>query len=128
MTSASRTAAAQALAALSLAALPSAAAAQPVVTADECTRLGLFCADGPGIGTVAAVLYNAALAILVLLSVVAFIVMVYCGAQYITSSGDQQRASRAKMCLLYALVGIIIAGLAGWIVNSFINVGRPPSP
>ena len=41
---------------------------------------------------------------------------------YILSRGDEEIARRAKACMAYAAIGTLIAGLSGYIVNSFINL------
>lgn len=49
--------------------------------------------------------------------VVAFGALVYGGYMYITSGGDESRAERGKRVILYALLGLIVIGLSGIVVN-----------
>lgn len=102
-------------------AIPLSAAA--IITPEECGMLKLRgCGADPGF-TIKREIYSAALAFLYLLSVIAFLIVVYCGAQYVMAGGDSGRAQQAKTCLLYAAIGLVIAGLSGWIVNAIINLG-----
>jgi len=48
--------------------------------------------------------------------------LVYYGFLYIMSRGEEDNTRRAKAGIAYAIIGIIIAGLAAWIVNSIINI------
>ena len=43
--------------------------------------------------------------------------IIYGGVQYSTSAGDSSKIQRAKNTILYAVIGLIIAGLAFAIVN-----------
>lgn len=43
--------------------------------------------------------------------------VVYGGISYITSSGDPQKARRARMILIYSIIGLLIVLLAAGIVN-----------
>jgi len=59
----------------------------------------------------------------ILLSLVAALAaaaIVYGGYLYVTSQGDESRASQGKQVIFYAIIGLVIAGLAGIIVNIFI--------
>ena len=66
-----------------------------------------------------------------LLSVVAVIVIVIGGTQYMISNGDPGKTKKAKDTILYAVIGLIICGLAAVIVN-FVVVrlikGEDPAP
>lgn len=48
---------------------------------------------------------------------VAVIVIIYGGAQYILSRGDEDQAKTAKQVILYAVIGLIVIGLSAAIVN-----------
>lgn len=55
--------------------------------------------------------------------IVAVIIMIFGGFQYITSSGDQAKVTKAKNTILYGIVGLVIAILAyaivGFVTNQF---------
>jgi len=53
--------------------------------------------------------------------IIAGIMIVWGGIQYITSVGDSQKATKAKNTLLYSIVGLVIVILAATIVNTVVN-------
>lgn len=57
---------------------------------------------------------NASLA---LVAVIALGFIVYGGFLYVTARGDESQVSSAKTLLTYAIVGIIVVGLAAALVN-----------
>ncbi|MGH9856882.1 MAG: hypothetical protein ACRD4B_03460 [Acidobacteriota bacterium] len=60
-------------------------------------------------------------AFLVLASIVALIYLLIGGVQYITSQGDEDKAGTAKQTILYAIIGLIVIGLAAAVVNFAID-------
>ena len=48
---------------------------------------------------------------------VAVIVVIWGGFQYITSSGDSQKATTAKNTIMYAVIGIVVVVMSYAIVN-----------
>jgi cytochrome bd-type quinol oxidase subunit 2 len=53
--------------------------------------------------------------------IVAVIMIVYGGIQYVTSNGNPQRTAKAKNTILYAAVGLLIVIFASAIVSTVIN-------
>ena len=53
--------------------------------------------------------------LLAILSVLALLAVVISGIMYVLSLGDESRATKAKHILLYAILGLIIAGTA-WLL------------
>jgi len=53
----------------------------------------------------------------VLIGALAFFFLVIAGLRYILSQGDPARVAEAKNQMIYALVGLIVAGTAGLVVN-----------
>ena len=53
--------------------------------------------------------------------IIAVIMMVYGGMQYITSTGNPAGVQKAKTTILYAAVGLIVVILAGLIVGVVVN-------
>jgi hypothetical protein len=45
---------------------------------------------------------------------------------YITSLGDESKTSQAKKIIMYAIIGLLVLGAAGIIVNVLINIIRAP--
>lgn len=60
--------------------------------------------------------------LLTLLGTVALMSLLYGGFLYITSQGDEDVARKAKTIILYSIIGIIIIGLSGVIVNVVISI------
>lgn len=53
----------------------------------------------------------------IIIGAAAIIMLLVSGFRYITSGGDSNRVSAAKSALIYALVGVAIAGLAQLLVH-----------
>lgn len=58
---------------------------------------------------------------LLLAGLVAAIVLILGGIQYITSRGDEDATEKAKNTILYAVIGLIVIGLSAAIVNFVIS-------
>ena len=54
---------------------------------------------------------------LILAGLVAAIFLIVGGVQYIISRGDEDATEKAKNTILYAIVGLVVIGLAAAIVN-----------
>jgi heme/copper-type cytochrome/quinol oxidase subunit 2 len=65
-------------------------------------------------GSLIITIINWMLGFIVLLAI---LVIIYGSVIYIASSGDQQRVDQAKKTIKYALMGLIMSGLAWAIVN-----------
>lgn len=59
--------------------------------------------------------------LLVIVGIAAAIYLIIGGVRYITSQGDEGQTEQAKNTILYALIGLIVIGLAAAIVNFVIN-------
>ena len=55
--------------------------------------------------------------VILVLGIVAVIVIVFGGIQYMTSTGDSAKVKKAKDTILYGVIGLIICVLAYAIVN-----------
>ena len=64
-------------------------------------------------GTVIGIINN----VLGVIGLVAVVFVVYGGFLYLTSAGDASKTKKAKETLFYALIGLVIVGLAYAIVN-----------
>lgn len=60
-------------------------------------------------------------AFLVLASVAAVIFLILGGVRYIASQGDEDQAKKAKDTILYAVIGLVVIGLAAAIANFVIK-------
>ena len=60
-------------------------------------------------------------AIIAILGILATIIIIYGGFQYMTSAGDSSKTKKAKDIILYAVIGLVICALAAAIVNFVIN-------
>lgn len=63
------------------------------------------------------IIWNIVNAFLVFVAVLAVIFLIWAGVRYIMSRGDEQEAEKAKYMILYAVLGLIVIGLSGVIVN-----------
>jgi hypothetical protein len=54
---------------------------------------------------------------LILAGIVAAVFIVYGGVRYIISRGEEEAAEEAKNTILYAVIGLIVIGLAAALVN-----------
>ena len=64
---------------------------------------------------------------LVVVAVIALASIVYGGFRYITSRGDEREVEEAKNIITYAVIGILVIGLAYAIVSFVINaLGEGP--
>lgn len=61
-------------------------------------------------------------AIIGVLGVIAVVVIIYGGVQYMTSSGDSGKVKKAKDTILYGVIGLIICALAFAITNFVIGI------
>lgn len=57
-----------------------------------------------------------------LIAIVALAAVLYGGFLYIASLGDEKKTEQAKKILLYAIIGLIILGAAGIVVNIVIGI------
>lgn len=55
--------------------------------------------------------------LLFIVGLLAVIMIIFSGIQYVTSTGDSGRVSKAKNTLIYSIVGLIVAFLAFALVN-----------
>ena len=78
---------------------------------------GMKCDDGDLTSVVTTVINI----ILYAVGIIAVVMMIFGGFQYITSSGDTAKVTKAKNTILYGIVGLVVAILAYAIVNFVIN-------
>lgn len=60
-------------------------------------------------------------AFLIFISILAVIFIIIGGIKYIISQGDEKAAVAAKNTVLYAIIGLIVIGLAAAIVNFVVS-------
>ena len=72
---------------------------------------------GGGTGDIQGSVINILNVIIGLLSVVCVIVIIIGGVQYMTSTGDAGKVKKAKDTIMYAIIGLVVCGLAAVIVN-----------
>lgn len=56
-----------------------------------------------------------------ILGVICVLVIALAGLQYVLSGGDPQKTAKAKNTILYAVIGLAVAIVAGSIVNFVFN-------
>ena len=57
------------------------------------------------------------------LGLIATIMIIYGGVQYVTGAGEQDKVDGAKKIIMYAIVGIIVVLLSFAIVNTVLQAG-----
>ncbi len=90
--------------------------------AGDCGILGLSCppaASGRTIVDMILIVLNVALLVI---GAIALAVIIWAGVTYIVSLGDESKVGKAKKTLLFAIVGLLVIGVAGIIVNVIINI------
>lgn len=59
---------------------------------------------------------------LIILGVLAVVMIIYGGITYTISAGDAKKVEQAKNTIIYSVVGLIVAVLAGVVVNFVLNI------
>ena len=57
----------------------------------------------------------------ILVAIVAVIMIIWGGFKYITSGGDSGNVTGAKNTILYAIIGLVVVGLAQFVVKFVLN-------
>lgn len=57
-------------------------------------------------------------------AVLALAALIYGAVMYITSLGDEGKTEKAKHVIMYAIIGLLVLGAAGIVVNVVINLIR----
>lgn len=83
----------------------------------QCTALGINCQPGNNTGSLTQYVLNVLNIFLTLLGVVALLMICVAGVRYITAQGDEGKIEQAKKTILYAVIGLIVVGLAAVTVN-----------
>jgi len=86
-------------------------------------------AGGQGLPTTltfSALAINIANFIMGIIAAVALIAIVWGGVMYIVSLGDESRSARAKQIILYAILGLLIAGIASIIISTVVCIYTQP--
>lgn len=88
----------------------------------ECGKLGLTCSgtsdSSKTVKERISAIVNVALS---LVGILAVIFVIYGGVKYIISMGDEKETTTAKRIILYAVIGLLVIGLAAVMVNFVIN-------
>ena len=106
---------------LALSVFPVIAQVQPII-APNCGFLGMNCTGGESFfGNIGPYLLTIIDTALTFIGVIATIYIVYAGFLYISSTGDEENSSRAKRQIIYAMLGIFVAGTASLIVDVVVN-------
>lgn len=85
----------------------------------DCTAVGINCALVPPASAAPLAAYAITIinGLLVLIGIIALVAIIYGGIKYLTSAGDTGSAEEAKKTIVYAVIGLIVIGLALIIVN-----------
>lgn len=93
-------------------------------TEAQCTAWGIIC-TGSGatdLDKIIDYIWRAVQVVFGMLATIAAAALVYYGVLYIISTGEEEEARRAKKGIVYAILGMMVVGLAAWIVNAVINL------
>lgn len=90
------------------------------ISGSDCSQLGIKCSEGDNASTLVQTITTIINGLLVLVGVVAAIYLVLGGVRYVMSQGNEGEAEKAKLTMLYAVIGIILIGLSAAIVNFLI--------
>lgn len=89
----------------------------------DCAALGLTtCPDR--LPAFMAIILSVINVLLIFAGGIALLFVILAGLRYITSRGDEDEARKAKMMLYYAVIGLVVIGFAGVIVNFVILLFR----
>ena len=66
--------------------------------------------------------------ILGFVAMIAVLAIVWGGVMYIASAGDETKATTGKRVVTYALIGLVIAGIAYALVNVIVTFVLAPAP
>ena len=101
---------------LALSVFPAAAQVKPILNL-ECGLLGLKCDINNQAADLRLYIFRLINISLILASVIALAVLILGGLRYILAQGDESKLESAKKTILYAIIGLIVIGLAAVIVN-----------
>ncbi len=105
-------------------------ALQPqLLNAEKCEQLGISCPLDAGGGNLTNYILSfikPALApptpTLGIIGTLFTAALVYGSAMYVISAGDEARAHKAKMVIIFAVIGLLIVGAAAIVVNVVVNL------
>lgn len=83
----------------------------------DCTTLGLNCPGGTGAKPLFNFISKIVNWFLGFVGLLAAIMLIWGGIKYIISLGDEQEAETAKKLILYAIIGLLVIGIAAAVVN-----------
>jgi hypothetical protein len=109
------------IAIMSIVLAPMALAQIAPLTAGDCANVGTKCDAGNNSASLKAYAVTVLNVILGVIGIIALIMIMASGIRYITSRGDESETEKAKKGILYAVIGLIVVGLAAIIVNFTMN-------
>jgi hypothetical protein len=102
--------------------------ALPVVPQVDCNRLNLTCPPGANANTITQNILtiinpplNSTTWVIVYAFLIGVLFLIYGGARYIMSQGNEEETKRAKQIIIFVIIGFIIIGLAGLIINAILS-------
>jgi len=88
----------------------------------NCTAWGIICTGTDTPTNLQNYVWRIISVVLVFIATIAAAALVYYGALYIMSKGEEEQLRKAKTGIIFAIIGVFVAGLAAWVVNSIINL------
>jgi hypothetical protein len=90
----------------------------------DCDNLGIKCKGNDTVEDFKATVISIVNIFLGLIALLAAIILVVAGVRYIISQGDDKAVEKAKNTILYAVIGLIVIGLAAITVNFVVSAIR----
>lgn len=81
-------------------------------------------AQGTSIHDLISIITSIVNVVLGLAGIIAAIAIIYGGFMYITAAADEDNAEKGKKIIMWAIIGLIIIGLSGAIVNFVVGTPR----
>lgn len=82
---------------------------------------------GTAITTPASLYYNLLIEFIWVVAIIAVLVIIYSGIQYVTAAGDAERAERAKKTMIGAIIGLIVIIVAYAAFNTTMRILSTPN-
>lgn len=92
------------------------------IDASDCTTWGINCTGTDTPTDLRNYFWAGVQVVLSFVSIIAAAALVYYGILYIISRGEEDKARQAKTGIVYALIGLLVVGIAAWLVNAIINL------
>jgi hypothetical protein len=100
------------------------------LTEVKCGELGIACPDSEeeSRNALLATLASRVNALIFFAGIIIVLAILYGSIKYITSTGDEAEAKKAKQIIVYAIIGLLVIGISGIAINAYINILSGANP